>query len=90
MSVRIQPPFRADHVGSLLRPPSLVQARDRARKGEITAAELRDVEDSTLRDAVRLQEDVGLRGIDFLDLTFDDQRAKLRHVVEWAEEIWRS
>lgn len=63
MSVRSKPPFRADHVGSLLRPPALLQARERARKGEISHAELRDVEDSSIREAVRLQEDVGLQGI---------------------------
>src|ERR1700689_4297968 len=60
---RLQPPFRADHVGSLLRPPQLLQARERARKNEISAAELRAIEDEAIRAVVKLQEDVGLEGI---------------------------
>ncbi|MGK5111183.1 MULTISPECIES: 5-methyltetrahydropteroyltriglutamate--homocysteine S-methyltransferase [unclassified Geodermatophilus] len=55
------PPFRADHVGSLLRPPVLLEARSRFAAGEIDAAELRAVEDEAVADAVRLQRDVGLR-----------------------------
>jgi 5-methyltetrahydropteroyltriglutamate--homocysteine methyltransferase len=58
---RTVPPFRADHVGSLLRPPALLQAREDAAAGRITAAELRAAEDEAVRDAVRLQEEVGLR-----------------------------
>ncbi|MGY1748777.1 MULTISPECIES: 5-methyltetrahydropteroyltriglutamate--homocysteine S-methyltransferase [unclassified Modestobacter] len=54
------PPFRADHVGSLLRPPSLLEARARHAAGEIDAAELRGIEDAAIADAVRLQADVGL------------------------------
>lgn len=56
-------PFRANHVGSLLRPPELLQARDKRQKGEITAAQLREVEDRAIRDAVKMQEDVGMQGI---------------------------
>src|SRR3954453_10898769 len=55
------PPFRADHVGSLLRPENLLDARARYAAGEIDAAELRGVEDEAVADVVRLQEDVGLR-----------------------------
>ncbi|MGY1692821.1 5-methyltetrahydropteroyltriglutamate--homocysteine S-methyltransferase [Geodermatophilus sp. SYSU D01105] len=55
------PPFRADHVGSLLRPQRLLDARARAAAGEIDAAELRRVEDEAITEAVRMQEDVGLR-----------------------------
>jgi 5-methyltetrahydropteroyltriglutamate--homocysteine methyltransferase len=55
------PPFRADHVGSLLRPPELLQARKDAAEGRITAEELRAVEDDAIREAVRMQEDIGLR-----------------------------
>lgn len=58
-----KPPFRADHVGSLLRPPELLQARERARKKEISAAELRAAEDAAIRGVVKLQEDIGLQGI---------------------------
>jgi 5-methyltetrahydropteroyltriglutamate--homocysteine methyltransferase len=63
ISKRIKPPFRADHVGSLLRPKHLLEARDRLDKGEITAAELRRIEDAAIRHAVKRQEDVGLKSI---------------------------
>jgi 5-methyltetrahydropteroyltriglutamate--homocysteine methyltransferase len=55
------PPFRADHVGSLLRPPHLHAARARFSVGEIDAAELRAIEDAAVADVVRMQADVGLR-----------------------------
>jgi len=63
MAQSAKPPFRADHVGSLLRPKALLDAREKRQKGEITAAELRQVEDAAIRDAVKLQEDVGLQGV---------------------------
>lgn len=63
MSDRKQPPFRADHVGSLLRPASLLQARKRHQKGEITADELRALEDDAIREVVGRQEEVGLKSI---------------------------
>ena len=63
MAVRTTPPFRADHVGSLLRPPSLLQAREDAAAGRIALDELRAVEDEAIADAVRMQEGVGLRGV---------------------------
>ena len=56
-------PFRADHVGSLLRPPELLAARARFQRGEISKSELRVVEDDAIRQAVALQEDVGLLAI---------------------------
>jgi 5-methyltetrahydropteroyltriglutamate--homocysteine methyltransferase len=56
-------PFRANHVGSLLRPPELRQARDKHEKGELSAAALREVEDRCIRDAVKMQEDIGMQGI---------------------------
>ncbi len=58
-----KPPFRADHVGSLLRPPELLQAREKRQKREISAAELREVEDKSIRGVVKMQEDIGLQGI---------------------------
>ena len=63
MTLRTAPPFRADHVGSFLRPPELLAARDRCAKGEITRAALREVEDAAIRDIVKFQEDAGLDGI---------------------------
>ena len=58
-----KPPFRADHVGSLLRHKDLLAARDQRKRGAITAAQLREVEDAAIRKAVALQEQVGLQGI---------------------------
>jgi 5-methyltetrahydropteroyltriglutamate--homocysteine methyltransferase len=60
---RSVPPFRADHVGSFLRPRFLLEARERFQKGEIDRAALREVEDDAIRGVVRFQEDLGLRGI---------------------------
>ena len=57
------PPFRADHVGSLLRPAELLQVRADHQAGRIDAAALRVAEDRAIRDAVALQRDVGLTGI---------------------------
>ena len=57
------PPFRADHVGSLLRPKALLDARARYQKGELTRQELRAAEDDAVRTAVKLQEDLGLKGV---------------------------
>jgi 5-methyltetrahydropteroyltriglutamate--homocysteine methyltransferase len=56
-------PFRADHVGSLLRPRALLATRERAKSGRLTAAALRDYEDECIRRVVKLQEAVGLRAI---------------------------
>jgi 5-methyltetrahydropteroyltriglutamate--homocysteine methyltransferase len=55
------PPFRADHVGSLLRPQSVLRARDDAAAGRITPQQLRAIEDDAIRQVVRMQEDVGLQ-----------------------------
>ncbi len=63
MSRRDRPPFRADHVGSLLRPPQLLAARDQAARGEITRAELRSAEDAAIREVVAFQEGLGLQGV---------------------------
>jgi methionine synthase II (cobalamin-independent) len=56
-----RPPFRADHVGSLLRPPELLKAREDFAAGVITADELRGAEDAAIREIVRKQQEVGLR-----------------------------
>jgi len=63
MSQRTRPPFRADHVGSFLRPKELLEARERRKSGAITQAALREVEDRAIREVVRMQEDIGLEGI---------------------------
>jgi 5-methyltetrahydropteroyltriglutamate--homocysteine methyltransferase len=61
VALRSTPPFRADHVGSLLRPERLLRARSDHAAGTIDDAELRGIEDECIRDVVRMQEDVGLR-----------------------------
>ena len=63
MSDMSGPPFRADHVGSLLRPPELLQARGENEAGRISDGELRRVEDKAIRDAVRMQQEIGLQGV---------------------------
>jgi 5-methyltetrahydropteroyltriglutamate--homocysteine methyltransferase len=57
------PPFRADHVGSLLRPQELHSAREDAQNGRITRVQLRQVEDRCVRDVVSMQEAAGLQGV---------------------------
>jgi 5-methyltetrahydropteroyltriglutamate--homocysteine methyltransferase len=75
-----QPPFRADQVGSLLRPPELREARARARDGALAPAQLKEVEDRCIRAAVARQESLGLRAVtdgeyrrDFWHLDFMSQ-----------------
>jgi 5-methyltetrahydropteroyltriglutamate--homocysteine methyltransferase len=58
---RDKPPFRADHVGSLLRPERLLKAREDFAADRISADELRAVEDDAIRDVIKMQEDVGLQ-----------------------------
>jgi 5-methyltetrahydropteroyltriglutamate--homocysteine methyltransferase len=81
MTMRDKPPFRADHVGSLLRPKTLLDARDRHEKGEIDDAALRAIEDASIRDAVKLQEDVGLEAI-----TDGEHRRTLFH-IDFMEKL---
>ncbi|WP_439588135.1 5-methyltetrahydropteroyltriglutamate--homocysteine S-methyltransferase [Hydrogenophaga sp.] len=63
MTLRSRPPFRADHVGSFLRPAYLIEAREKKAKGEITPAQLREVEDRAITEIVKFQADVGLQSI---------------------------
>jgi 5-methyltetrahydropteroyltriglutamate--homocysteine methyltransferase len=58
-----KPPFRADQVGSLLRPESLAQLRARFRRGEVDRPTLRAAEDSAVRDAVQRQQELGLQAV---------------------------
>ena len=63
MTQRTTPPFRADHVGSFLRPKVLLDAREQHKQGAITAAQLRAVEDRAITEIVKFQEGVGLQSI---------------------------
>src|SRR5262245_41351942 len=61
MSERASPPFRADHVGSLIRPDALIAARQAAERHELPAAELQRLREEAIRAVVRLQEDIGFK-----------------------------
>ena len=61
MSARSVPPFRADHVGSLIRPDALIDARQREEKAEIAPAELARIQHEAIREVVRLQEEIGFK-----------------------------
>jgi 5-methyltetrahydropteroyltriglutamate--homocysteine methyltransferase len=63
MSQRTKPPFRADHVGSLLRPAALKEAREKFAKGAIDAAALKAVEDREIERVIKKQEEVGLKSV---------------------------
>src|ERR1043165_4059013 len=60
---RSTPPFRADHVGSLLRPVALKEARAKRARGEISAADLKAVEDREIERVIRRQGEVGLHAV---------------------------
>jgi len=61
MTQRLSPPFRADHVGSLLRPPAIKTAREQRARDEITAAALRAIEDREIEKAIEKQQQIGLK-----------------------------
>src|SRR6266704_5744936 len=61
MSARARPPFRADQVGSLLRPAEIKKARAEVERGEMSADKLREIEDRCIREAVARQESLGLQ-----------------------------
>jgi 5-methyltetrahydropteroyltriglutamate--homocysteine methyltransferase len=63
MTQRTKPPFRADHVGSLLRPAALKDARAKFAKGEIDAGALKAVEDREIERVIKKQEDAGLQAV---------------------------
>jgi 5-methyltetrahydropteroyltriglutamate--homocysteine methyltransferase len=59
----LNPPFRADQVGSMLRPPQILEARKRHHGHELSDAELRAIEDAAVREIVAVQEAIGLRSV---------------------------
>jgi 5-methyltetrahydropteroyltriglutamate--homocysteine methyltransferase len=59
----MSPPFRADHVGSLLRPARLLAAREQFRAGVLAAAQLKELEDESILQVVRRQQDLGLQAV---------------------------
>ena len=72
---RNTPPFRADHVGSLLRPRELLAAREQHQQGKLSREALTELEDSEIRDVVKLQEGIGLQAV-----TDGEFRRNLWHV----------
>src|SRR4051812_5321720 len=60
---RAKPPFRADHVGSLLRPAVLKEARAKRAKGELSAADLKGIEDREIERVIKKQEELGLQAV---------------------------
>jgi 5-methyltetrahydropteroyltriglutamate--homocysteine methyltransferase len=63
MADAARPPFRADHVGSLLRPPEVLRAREEFAAGQVDAEQLRQVEDAAIREIIRMQGEVGLKSV---------------------------
>ena len=63
MPERTSPPFRADQVGSLIRPAALVEARKAAEAGTLPPEEVRRIQEDAIREVVRMQEDIGLKSI---------------------------
>jgi 5-methyltetrahydropteroyltriglutamate--homocysteine methyltransferase len=63
MTERTTPPFRADHVGSLLRPAALFDAREKHKQGKLAADELARIEDQAVRDVIKMQEDLGFQTV---------------------------
>src|SRR5450759_5483351 len=63
MTLRLSPPFRADHVGSLLRPAPLKQARAQRERGEILAEQLKAIEDREIAAVIKRQEEIGLKAV---------------------------
>src|ERR1700733_2208889 len=82
---RLKPPFRADHVGSLLRTPALKEAREKRKSGEIAAAALTAIEDREIESLIRKQEDIGLKSItdgDFRRISWNYDFLENLHNVE--------
>ena len=88
MTLRNKPPFRADHIGSLLRPQELLDQRVKWIKGERPLAELRKHEDKHIKDAIKLQEDVGLQAITDGEFRRESFHYDFISKVEGVEAKW--
>ena len=80
-----QPPFRADHVGSFLRPTKLAQARQQWRDGNLNDAALHTIEDNCVRQVVAMQEQIGLKGITDGDMRRGDWVLDFIYAIEGIE-----
>ena len=86
------PPFRADHIGSLLRPKKLREAFRSHSSGRITAAELRAAQDEAIRDALRLQEDCGLEVVtdgEFRRISYWEKFVRLTEGLVVKDAVFR-
>lgn len=87
-----RPPFRADHIGSLLRPPALRQAFRRHLEGTIPDADFRAAQDAAIRDVVRLQEDSGLGVVtdgEFRRISYWEKFVRLTEGLTVKEAVFR-
>jgi 5-methyltetrahydropteroyltriglutamate--homocysteine methyltransferase len=85
---RGRPPFRADHVGSLLRPPALRQAREDFANGKITADQLRTEEDDAIREVVRMQQQIGLQAATDGELRRDQWHMDYIYQLGGITKVW--
>lgn len=83
----LRPPFRADHVGSLLRPPELARARADWKAGRIGAEALARIEDDAVRRVVRMQEDIGLQGVTDGEFRRDDWFMDFKYAIGGVEKL---
>ena len=81
-AIAAKPPFRAEHIGSLLRPAKLLRERARFAKGEINATELAAAEDDAIAEAIRLQE-----GLGFKFVTDGEFRRRSYHFFSTARSV---
>lgn len=87
-----RPPFRADHIGSLLRPPKLREAFRALAEKKISEEELRTAQDAAIRDVVRLQEECGLQVVtdgEFRRLSYWEKFVRLTRGLEVKEAVFR-
>ena len=82
----VKPPFRADHVGSLLRPRALIEAHTANSKGSLSDGELRRLEDAAIQDAIAMQERVGLQAITDGEMRRNNWRDRFFESVEGFSE----
>jgi 5-methyltetrahydropteroyltriglutamate--homocysteine methyltransferase len=87
LSKRTTPPFRADHVGSLLRPPELARARARFKAGEIDADGLREVEDQAIEKVIDLQHDAGLQTVTDGEFRRTSWHMEFIYALEGIEQV---
>ncbi|HWE09164.1 MAG TPA: 5-methyltetrahydropteroyltriglutamate--homocysteine S-methyltransferase [Solirubrobacteraceae bacterium] len=87
MPSRLTPPFRADHVGSLLRPPELVRARAEFKAGRIDASQLREVEDEAIRGVIELQRGAGLQSVTDGEFRRTSWHMDFIHALQGIEQV---